>query len=306
MSILYNYERHHWEYMDNCLKNTQKERGYITTIHREWPFDDMVPTYNSLKNRLKSLEHFGVEECINGLFKGARSKAWSDEENDLLKSLWAMHEGEQLKIMQAFRAVYPNRSNHAVMMRITSYQAEGEFDSAPKGYRSIPKDYTEDFLARGLEIVGNPLGFERSQIDYECLDFRHKGRMIAYNLPRGKGCAVCTGFFGLTLTELKNSEKGKQPCKVYLVQFKKDGVLKSGITSKDIEERGIKWPPFDVLKIIDWDLYNCRRIETHSQNSWNRIPLYTPLINDGGTECFEEKYKDKLIEYFNRENNESR
>jgi hypothetical protein len=58
--ILYHYERHHFEFMQECLD------ANITSpskVRNTWPFTDMIPTAGSLNRRLVSLAEYGIEKC---------------------------------------------------------------------------------------------------------------------------------------------------------------------------------------------------------------------------------------------------
>lgn len=292
--VKYNYERKHFEFLEKC-----SNKGYtVGQILKEWNFDEFEPTYRSVSCRLRSVQLYGIDRCLNtkGNFT-KKKKAWTEEEEKHLILANELCNSIEHDAVSLFIDVFPERTYNAARVRMAAMTATGQLQrKSPKAVSG--KDQTDRLLKVGLKIIGDPVVKELGYVEVECVAFGHRNRVRVDST----GCKTCHQVGQLPLSQLKNHELGQVPALVYLVQFE-DGILKTGHTEDGTIQRGKKWPPFKILKEINTTKFHARRIETETQNQVKRLPMYEPLQGNGGTECFEEKYLEKLLDILSKEEN---
>lgn len=292
--VKYNYERKHFEFLEQC-----STKGYtVGQILKEWNFEEFEPTHRSVSCRLRSVQLYGIDKCLNtkGNFTKKR-KTWTEEESKHLILANELCNGSEHEAVSLFIDIFPDRTYNATRVRMATMTARGELQRKNKR-KTVEKDQTNRLLKVGLKIIGNPVVKELAYVDVECVAFGHKNRVRIDS----SGCKTCHQAGQLTLSRLKNSPLGQVPAVVYLVQFE-DGILKTGHTEDGTIQRGKYWPTFKILKEINTTKFHARRIETETQNQVKRLRMYEPLQGNGGTECFKEKYLEKLLDILSREEN---
>lgn len=289
MTVKFNYKRHHFEYLLKCNNSTEALKN--------WPFDDMVPSKRSVDRRLFSVKTYGIDKCLKG-GNYSKGRKWTEEEEELLVLAYDLCEGSEGETVKLFMDIFPDRTALAVESWLSVMQANFKLKrKITKANTSDPVDYYEALLSRGFMPVKDSIGFGHTLFEVECIEYGHKSIVRACSSSR---CNLCTQAGSLPLSQLKNHKLGKHPCIIYFVQFE-DGTLKTGHTKNETQLRGRDWPPFKIVKEIETTYYHARRIETETQNQCDRIPEYLPLQGNGGTECFEEKHYERILEILNKE-----
>lgn len=299
---LYKYEKHHLEYMQKCQTQGMGAREILNN----WPFDDMKkldeivgkPTMSSLVRKIRSLKSYGLESVLSGVNGRGSRKKWTEQEiEDLILAFelcnYAHNDSCTLYVGDN---EFTERTKHAVAMKVQNLSANGKMILPKMGK---PKDYTDIFRSKGLNIIGNPKGHLKTRFTAECIAFGHKSEIRADIVS---GCRHCANAgYDLTLEELAVDPRGRTPAICYFIQFE-DGTLKTGhTTEEDVELRGKGWPPYKVIKQIRTTLYEAIRIEKYSQHKIQTIELYEPLQGNGGTECFEERHYEELLHLLSKE-----
>ena len=293
--VKYKYKRHHFEFMEKCFS---KDINSPAKILKEWPFIDMVPTYSSLKRRTASLKEYGIEVCVEKSDKGWGSgKIWTEEEEEDLALAFELCKGSQNDAVNLFVDCSDGERNvNGAMVRIQHLADNGQITL--NNGMGKKKDYREDFLVKGLSIVGDYMGNAKTYFEAECLAFGHRVK-VRGDMPFA--CKMCSTAGDMSLTELKNHPFGQQPAYVYGVHFK-DLVGKTGHCGiKGVKQRGKRYPDYKIDREVLTTLYHARRIEGETQSQANTLPMYEPLRGNGGTECFEEKEFYKALKVMDRE-----
>ena len=289
--ILYDFKKHHYEYL--LTQNSPTE------ALNNWPFDDMFPTWSSIRRRLDSVKAYGVEKCLKvGGGNFTKRSAWTKEEEELLILAHELCEGREQETINLFREIFPERgavSIEGYMAKLVANDRLKRVFNTRPDYK--PSDYYESLLSRGFMPLGNTIGYGKTVFEVECIAYGHKTTVRAIG---NTGCNLCSQAGSMPLSQLKNHKLGQHPCIIYFVQFE-DGTLKTGHTKRGTQIRGSEWPPFKIIKEIETTYYHARRIETETQNQCDRIPQYLPLHKKGGTECFEEKHYERILEILNKE-----
>ena len=286
----FEYQKHHWEFMEKY--NTPAE------VINNWPFDDMIPSYRSVYRRLKTLKKYGIEKCLerpSGMME--KSSKWTKDEEKCLALAYELSQNSEDEAYKLFKDIYPKRTRQSINTRLSILAANGKIERTYHNTKSDLVDYYEFFLQKGFIPVNNSTGYSHTYFDLECIEYGHKSRAKVSALS---GCNVCAQAGSMPLSQLKNHELGQHPCIIYFVQFE-DGTLKTGHTKNETQLRGRDWPPFKIIKEIETTYYHARRIETETQNQCDRMPEYLPLQGNGGTECFEEKHYERILQILNKE-----
>ena len=293
----YNYTDHHYDWMWEC-----HEKGMTYgEVLKNWPFEDMIPSRDSIRRRYPNMQHFGLEAAKNNLRK-LSNKRWTEEERKELALAYHLCEGSMEEIVKLCKEIEVERSPNAIIDEIQLMQAEDKLPrfESNNSAQSRNKDWTEDFLKCGLKIIGNSFGGAYKTYEVECLAFGHKSKKKAKETYRDEGCGFCSAAGKVSLETLRNTPEGKSPCVVYFVEFE-DGVVKVGHSVYGAVTRGKGWPPFKILKEIHTTTFHARRIETTAHHDFERIELYKPTAGNGGKECFQPIYKQSILKYLEEE-----
>lgn len=295
MAVKFKYEEHHWKYLDECNK---KNMTY-NAMHKAWPFTDILPSVDSVRKRLRSVQAYGAEVCIRGDHLRQPRTEWTEEaDNDLLLA-YKICGGNIVDIAELYKECEITTTHSAIDNRLERLRAKGKLET--NYMAQFHQDWTEVANKQGFEIIGESTVAAKGTLNLRCLAFGHETTKEAWAVKE-TGCSYCSAAGSLSLGALKNSKFGKLPCNLYVIEFD-DGVVKVGISKYDVSHRGKGWPNFFTLRQFPLNTFEARRIESLAHNKITRIPYYHPIAHNGATECFNPWDKEEVLTFVDHEVN---
>lgn len=277
--VKYKYERHHFEFMEKCFS---KGINSPAQILKGWTFIDMVPTTSSLKRRITSLKEYGIEVCVKNSDRGwGPGKKWTDKEEEDLALAFELCKGSQDDTVNLFVECSDGERNvNGATVRLQHLADNGQITL--NNGMGKKKDYREDFLVKGLSIVGDYMGNAKTYFEAECSAFGHRVK-VRGDMPLG--CKVC-----------KNMDAPRHPDPLAPGIFYYGPLLESPLNDLKlgntlerigVKERSKKYGKFK-WKEIHKPIGEVEKFEREMKIKYENYCTHNPMLKgNGSTECFD-------------------
>ena len=279
------YSLEEYKFIEKCIEEGKEK----LQVQREWPWDN-PPGYGSIKRAYTTVRGMGAEDAF--YHKPVR-KAWTEQEDKQLIELYYELDGGSVECQYQYYKRYGVRTPGAVNNRLEYLLASDKMENLnpnKNNYASV--DYHAKAKENNITILSEARVGSHSKVLVRFEECGHTVESRLYGIEKAK-CPVCNSKTNLFNRESLSKELRESPAIVYCVKF--EDAFKVGITGRTTKERGAGFPKFDILKEIHTTLYEALRIEETAHDCAPRLPMYEPLLKNGGTECFELQYLTEVL-----------